>query len=199
MAMNFKVFNDVEHVAEYTADIIRKQFNNNPTTIAGIHLTKDAAPVLDELKKDVDHNAVDFSQVNILDYDDNRSYYEALGVPASQIYPINLDDDAESLIDDKIKTKENKGKLILQVTSIDESGSLNVNVRQGLLKAREVVLVVTGANKREVVKKLYEENGKSSFEPADLKAHRMVTVVLDRAAAEGLPEDVKEYFTARFA
>ena len=33
MAMNFKVFNDVEHVAEYTADIIRKQFNNNPTTI----------------------------------------------------------------------------------------------------------------------------------------------------------------------
>ena len=39
MAMNFKVFNDVEHV-EYT-DIIRKQFNNNPTTIAGIHLTKD--------------------------------------------------------------------------------------------------------------------------------------------------------------
>ena len=150
MAMNFKVFNDVEHVAEYTADIIRKQFNNNPTTIAGIHLTKDAAPVLDELKKDVDHNAVDFSQVNILDYDDNRSYYEALGVPASQIYPINLDDDAESLIDDKIKTKENKGKLILQVTSIDESGSLNV--RQGLLKAREVVLVVTGANKREVVK-----------------------------------------------
>ena len=110
MAMNFKVFNDVEHVAEYTADIIRKQFNNNPTTIAGIHLTKDAAPVLDELKKDVDHNAVDFSQVNILDYDDNRSYYEALGVPASQIYPINLDDDAESLIDDKIKTKENKGR-----------------------------------------------------------------------------------------
>ncbi|WP_210126236.1 glucosamine-6-phosphate isomerase [Staphylococcus sp. GDY8P85P] len=199
MAMNFKVFNDVEHVAEYTADIIRKQFNNNPTTIAGIHLTKDAAPVLDELKKDVDHHAVDFSQINILDYDDNRSYYEALGVPASQIYPINFDDDAESLIDDKIKTKENKGKLILQVTSIDEAGSLNVNVRQGLLKSREVVLVVTGANKREVVKKLYEENGKSSFEPSDLKAHRMVTVVLDRAAAEGLPEDVKEYFTARFA
>ena len=199
MAMNFKVFENKDQVAEYSADIIRKQFNNNPTTIAGFHLNKEASPVLDMLKKNVDQHAVDFSQINILDYDDNRSYYEALGVPASQIYPINLDDDAESLIDDKIKTKENKGKLILQVTSIDESGSLNVNVRQGLLKAREVVLVVTGANKREVVKKLYEENGKSSFEPSDLKAHRMVTVVLDRAAAEGLPEDVKEYFTARFA
>lgn len=152
MAMNFKVFNDVEHVAEYTADIIRKQFNNNPTTIAGIHLTKDAAPVLDELKKDVDHNAVDFSQVNILDYDDNRSYYEALGVPIVKFIQLILTMMQNLLIDDKIKTKENKGKLILQVTSIDESGSLNVNVRQGLLKAREVVLVVTGANKREVVK-----------------------------------------------
>jgi 6-phosphogluconolactonase/glucosamine-6-phosphate isomerase/deaminase len=50
------------------------------------------------------------------------------------------------------------------VTSIDESGSLNVNVRQGLLKAREVVLVVTGANKREVVKKKYSltSSGKPS-------------------------------------
>ncbi|BGE82077.1 glucosamine-6-phosphate isomerase [Staphylococcus petrasii] len=199
MAMNFKVFNDVDQVAQFTADIIRKQFNNNPTTIAGLHLDRETAPVLDELKKDVDRNPVDFSQINILDYDENRSYYEALGVPSSQIYPINLDDDATSLIDDKIKTKENKGKLILQVTSIDEKGSLNVNVRQGLMKAREVVLVITGGHKREFVKKLYEENGKSSFEPADLKVHRMVTVVLDRAAAEGLPEDVKEYFTAHFA
>ena len=34
MAMNFKVFDNSEKVAEYTADILRKQFNNNPTTIA---------------------------------------------------------------------------------------------------------------------------------------------------------------------
>lgn len=47
--------------------------------------------------------------------------------------------------------------------------------------------------------KLYEENGKTSFEPSDLKAHRMVNVILDEAAAEGLPEDVRHYFTARFA
>ena len=44
MAMNFKVFDNNERVAEY-ADIIRKQFNNNPTTIAGFHLDKDQAPV----------------------------------------------------------------------------------------------------------------------------------------------------------
>ena len=199
MAMNFKVFEDKQHAADYAGDIIRKQFNNNPTTIAGFHLNKDSAPVLDELKKSVDRNAVDFSQINILDYDDNHSFYKALGVPSEQVYSISLDDDAESLINDRIKTKENKGKLTLQVVSIDNTGHLDVNIRQGLMKAREIILVVTGAEKSEVIKRLYEENGKSNFLPADLKVHRMVTVVLDRAAADGLPEDVKEYFTARFA
>ena len=59
------------------------------------------------------------------------------------------------------------------------------------MEAREIFLVVTGANKRDVVEKLYQENGKTSFEPADLKAHRMVNVILDKEAAAGLPEDVK--------
>ena len=65
MAMNFKVFENSERVAEYAADIIRKQFNNNPTTVQ-VSLRKDRAPVLDELKKNVDTHAVDFSQINIL-------------------------------------------------------------------------------------------------------------------------------------
>ena len=199
MAMNFKVFEDKQRVAEYTADILRKQFNNNPMTIAGVHLTKDHAPVLDELKKNVELHAVDFSQINILDYDENKSYYEALGVPQSQIYSLSYNQDANEFISDKIKTKENKGKLVLQVVSIDENGNLDVSVKQGLLEGREVFLVVTGSNKREVVEKLYNENGKSNYEPADLKAHRMVNVILDKEAAAGLPEDVKEYFTARFA
>lgn len=197
MAMNFKVFDNNERVAEYAADIIRKQFNNNPTTIAGFHLDKDQAPVLDELKKNVDTHAVDFSQINILDYDDNRSYYEALGVPESQVYSISYEK-MQLNLSQIMKTKENKGKLILQVLSIDESGKLDVSVRQGLMEAREIFLVVTGSNKRDVIEKLYRENGKSSYEPADLKAHRMVNVILDKEAAAGLPEDVKEYFTARF-
>ena len=70
-----------------------------------------------------------------------------LGVPSEQVYSISLDDDAESLINDRIKTKENKGKLTLQVVSIDNSGHLDVNIRQGLMKAREIILVVTGAEK----------------------------------------------------
>ena len=112
---------------------------------------------------------------------------------------VSEDDETAATTLSSIKTKENKGKLTLQVVSIDENGNLDVSVRQGLLEAREIFLVVTGSNKREVVEKLYNENGKSNFEPADLKAHRMVNVILDKEAAAGLPEDVKEYFTARFA
>lgn len=69
---------------------------------------------------------------------------------------------------------------------------------KALWKLEKFSLVVTGSNKREVIEKLYRENGKSSYEPADLKAHRMVNVILDKEAAAGLPEDVKEYFTARY-
>ncbi|GEQ05602.1 glucosamine-6-phosphate isomerase [Staphylococcus gallinarum] len=199
MAMNFKILKNENIVAEYTADILRKQFNNNPTTIAGVHLSKDNSPVLDELKKNVDKHAVDFSQINILDYDNNKSFYEALGVPEGQIYEVSFNEDTESFIGDKIKTKENKGKLITQVLSIDTNGNLDISVRQGLFSAREIILVITGSEKQELVHKLYEENGKTSFEPSDLKAHRMVNVVLDEAAAQGLPEDVRHYFTARFA
>ena len=199
MAMNFKVLENERVVAEYAADILRKQFNNNPTTIAGVHLANDNAPVLDELKKNVDKNAVDFSQINILDYDDKKSYFEALGVPEGQIYNVSFSEDTESFIKDKIKTKENKGKLVTLVLSIDTKGNLEVSIKQGLFSAREVILIITGSEKKEIVHKLYEENGKTSFEPSDLKAHRMVNVILDEAAAEGLPEDVRHYFTARFA
>jgi len=197
--MNFLVLENERIVAEYAADILRKQFNNNPTTIAGVHLSNDNAPVLDELKKNIDNNAVDFSQINILDYDSNKSYFEALGVPEGQIYGISYGEDTESFISDKIKTKENKGKLITQILSIDTNSRLNVSINHGLFSAREVILVITGSEKKDIVHKLYEENGKTSFEPADLKAHRMVNVILDEAAAEGLPEDVRHYFTARFA
>ena len=111
MAMNFKVLENEHVVAEYVADILRKQFNNNPTTIAGLHLAKENTSI-GRIKKNVDSHAVDFSQINILDYDDNKSYYEALGVPNGQIYNVSFSEDTESFIKDKIKTKENKENLL---------------------------------------------------------------------------------------
>src|SRR5699024_4306701 len=154
---------------------------------------------LEGLKKKLDDMAVDISQISILEYDSNKSDFEAIGVPEGQTYGVSYGQDTESFISDKIKTKENKGKLITQILSIDTNGKLNVSINHGLFSAREVILVITGSEKKEVVHKLYEEYGKTSFEPSDLKAHRMVNVILDEAAAEGLPEDVRHYFTARFA
>ncbi|GEP85747.1 glucosamine-6-phosphate isomerase [Staphylococcus piscifermentans] len=199
MAMNFKVFPTADTTARYAADIIRKQFNNNPTTIMGVHLADDHAPVLEDLKQNVLRHPVDFSQINIFDYDDNKSYYETLGVPATQIYELSYNDNPVEKIEEDIKSKENKAKFTMQVVSINTKGKLDVSVKTGLMPAREIVLVVTGAEKAELVKKLYGENGNSSYVPSDLKAHRMVNVLLDEAAAEGLPEDVRQYFTERFA
>ena len=199
MAMNFKVFKDKDTVAVYAADIIRKQFNNNPTTIAGFHLSEEEAPVLDYLKRNVNDHAVDFSQIHILDYDKQASYFKALGVPEKQIHEIPEEDEVEKFIEQKAKTKDNKGKLTLQVVSINNKGEFGVPVNNGLKPAREIFVVVTGSDKADVIKKLYEDNGNTSFIPSSLKTHRMVNVILDEAAAQGLPDDVREYFTSLYA
>ncbi|ANS89154.1 glucosamine-6-phosphate isomerase [Staphylococcus pseudintermedius] len=199
MAMNFKVFKDAETAATFTADILRKQLNNNPTSIVGLHLNQEEAPVLDALKKDVDRHSVDFSQIHILDYDAQQSYYQALGVPEKQIHHVPEDEKVESFIKHHAKTKDNKGKLTLQVVTIDTKGQIGIPMNDALLPAREIIVVVTGAVKAEQVKKLYEENGNTTFIPSALKSHRMVTVVLDEAAAQGLPEDVRNYFTSLYA
>ncbi|QDW98459.1 6-phosphogluconolactonase [Staphylococcus agnetis] len=199
MAMNFKVFKDKDTVAVYAADIIRKQFNNNPTTIAGFHLSEEEAPVFDYLKHNVNDHAVDFSQIHILDYDKQASYFKALGVPEKQIHEIPEEDEVEKFIEQKAKTKDNKGKLTLQVVSINNKGEFGVPVNNGLKPAREIFVVVTGSDKTDVIKKLYEDNGNTSFIPSSLKTHRMVNVILDEAAAQGLPDDVREYFTSLYA
>jgi hypothetical protein len=43
----------------------------------------------------LDKHAVDFSQINILDYDNNKSYFEALGVPEGQIFNVSFGEDTE--------------------------------------------------------------------------------------------------------
>lgn len=199
MAMNFKIFKDQETAATFVADILRKQFSNNSTTIAGIHLEHDQAPVNTALQQNVEKNPVDFSQIHILDYDKNAAFYKALGVPEKQIHEIPEDEKVESFIKHHAKTKENKGKLTMQVVTIDRDGNIGIPMNDGVLGAREIIVVLTGSEKAEVVRKLYEENGSTTFVPSSLKSHRMVNVVLDDAAAQGLPEDVRAYFTALYA
>ena len=38
----------------------------------------------------------------------------------------------------RLRLKKNKGKLTMQVLTIDENGKLDISVRQGLMEAREI-------------------------------------------------------------
>ena len=62
----------------------------------------------------------------------------------------------------ELKQKKIKENLLYKLFQLI-TRHLDVNIRQGLMKAREIILVVTGAEKSEVIKRLYEENGKSNF------------------------------------
>lgn len=203
MAMNFKIFSDKLTVANYVADLFRKQMNNNPTSIIATALGEEATNVLAELRADVAKQPVDMSQIHIFDYDKLSGDYSAIGVVDKQYHAASGKDIME-LIKSEAKTKENKGKLTTLFATVAQDGSvgykeINQDDDKGLRSAREIVLVLTGADKSAIVEKLYHAEAGSGFEAANLKTHRMVNVILDDAAAAGLPEDVREYFFQKFA
>lgn len=203
MAMNFKVFDDKLTVSNYVADLFRKQMNNNPTSIIATALNDEAAHVVAELKADIAKNAVDTSQIHIFDYDKLSSDYVTVGIVDKQ-YHEATGKDVMDLIKNEAKTKQNKGKLTTLLATITADGSvgykeISQDDDNGLRSAREIILVLTGSEKAATVEKLYNTEAGGGFEAANLKTHRMVTVVLDEAAAQGLPQDVREYFYQRFA
>ncbi|MCE4957644.1 glucosamine-6-phosphate isomerase [Macrococcoides caseolyticum] len=203
MAMNFKVFEDKLTVSHYVADLFRKQMNNNPTSIIATALGDEAAHVVNELSEDIKENTVDTSQIHIFDYDKLRSEYRVLGIVDKQ-YHEATSKDIMDLIKNEAKTKQNKGKLTTLFATVVQDGSvgykeINQDDDKGLRSAREIILVLTGADKASIVEKLYQTEAGGNFEAANLKTHRMVNVILDNNAAAGLPEDVREYFFQKFA
>ncbi|WP_414045884.1 glucosamine-6-phosphate isomerase [Macrococcus equi] len=203
MAMNFKVFGDKLTVSNYVADLFRKQMNNNPTSIIATALGDEAHHVVAELKADVSKNPVDTSQIHIFDYDKLQGEYGVVGIVDKQ-YHAASGKDIMDLIKNEAKTKENKGKLTTLFATVTQDGSvgyqeINQDDDKGLRSAREIILVLTGADKASIVEKLYHTEAGGSFEAANLKTHRMVNVILDDAAAAGLPEDVREYYFQKFA
>lgn len=198
MAMNFKVFEDKSTAANYVADIFRKQMNNNPTSIIATALGNEADAVLAELSTDVAKTPVDMSQIHIFDYDKKKSEYLNIGAVESQYHNAGKGN-IMSLINEKAKTKENKGKLTTLFASVASSGAVGYkNIDQdddkGLRAAREIVLLLTGHEKADTVRNIYKTEAGGRFEAANLKTHRMVNVIMDKDAAQGLPEDVREYF-----
>ncbi|WP_414048635.1 glucosamine-6-phosphate isomerase [Macrococcus animalis] len=203
MAMNFKVFEDKLTVSNYVADLFRKQMNNNPTSIIATALGDEAPHVISELKADISKNPVDTSQIHIFDYDKLRGEFGVVGIVDEQ-YHEATGKDIMDLIKNEAKTKENKGKLTTLFATITQDGSvgykeINQDDDKGLRSAREIILVLTGSNNAPIVEKLYKTEAGGGFEAANLKTHRMVNVILDNAAAAGLPQDVREYYFQKFA
>ncbi|UBH08165.1 6-phosphogluconolactonase [Macrococcus armenti] len=198
MAMNFKVFDDQLKAANYVADLFRKQMNNNPTSIIATALGNEADAVLAELLADVKKTPVDTSQIHIFDYDKKQAEYLNIGIVESQ-YHKGGKENIMPLIKEKAKTKQNKGKLTTLFATVTGGGSigykdLDQGDENGLRAAREVVILITGHDKADIVRNLYRTEAGGRFEAANLKTHRMVNVVLDKDAAQGLPEDMREYF-----
>lgn len=84
--------------------------------------------------------------------------------------------------------------------------NLNSNKKVGfnndndeLFKAKELFIFASGADKSEVVRSLYDANLTGNGSLSEIKNHRMVTVVLDQAAAADLDQDIVEYYTYKFA
>lgn len=199
MALNFKVFETKDNAASYVADLVRKQFNGDSTSVVGVHLESENTIFFDELLNDVKKNPVNFSQIHILDYDGKSDYYKELGVPEQQIIKTEIGSEVEVVIKEKVNTDKKKNKLMLDVLSLTDDSRLGVDYDKSVHPSREVILLVTGKEKAKAVSKLYEEPANGSVESAKLKQHRMVTVVLDNEAAQGLPEDVRSYFSSQFS
>ncbi|MFU1788391.1 6-phosphogluconolactonase [Mammaliicoccus sciuri] len=199
MALNFKVFETKDIAARYAADVVRKQFNSDSTSVVGVHLEAEQTSFFDELLDDVKKNPVNFSQIHILDFDGKEDYYTELGVPAKQVLKTDVGSDVEAFIKEKVNTDKKKNKLMLDVVTLTEDSRTGLDYDQAIHPAREVIVLVTGKEKAKAVSQLYQEPANGSVESAKLKQHRMVTVVLDNEAAQGLPEDVRFYFSIQFS
>ena len=199
MALNFKVFETKSIAARYAADIVRKQFNGDSTSVVGVHLNDENTTFFDELFDNVKKSPVNFSQIHVLDFDGKEDYYTELGVPSKQVIKTDVGGDVESVIKDKVNTDKKKNKLMLNVLTLTDDSRIGLDYDSSIHPAREVVLLVTGKEKTKAVKQLYEEPANGSVDSAKLKQHRMVTVVLDNEAAQGLPEDVRSYFSIQFS
>lgn len=56
-----------------------------------------------------------------------------------------------------------------------------------------------GADKAQLIEKLYQAADNADNNYAKLKDHRMVTVVMDQSAASALDPDIVEYYSYKYA
>lgn len=192
MAMNFKIFETKELADIFVADLLRKQIHNNPESILALDVNEDLSQVYEKFVGEVKNHPADLSEVQIFSVGrGGLDVFKNLDIPSSQL---NFGGTADDL-DDKGKKKVNVA--LLNLNSNKKVGFNNDN--DELFKAKELFIFASGADKSEVVRSLYDANLTGNGSLSEIKNHRMVTVVLDQAAAADLDQDIVEYYTYKFA
>ncbi len=192
MAMNLKIFETKELADIFVADLLRKQIHNNPESILALDVNEDLSQAYEKFVGEVKNHPADLSEVQIFSVGrGGLDVFKNLDIPSSQL---NFGGTADDL-DDKGKKKVNVA--LLNLNSNKKVGFNNDN--DELFKAKELFIFASGADKSEVVRSLYDANLTGNGSLSEIKNHRMVTVVLDQAAAAELDQDIVEYYTYKFA
>lgn len=190
--MNLKIFETKELADIFVADLLRKQIHNNPESILALDVNEDLSQVYEKFVGEVKNHPADLSEVQIFSVGrGGLDVFKNLDIPSSQL---NFGGTADDL-DDKGKKKVNVA--LLNLNSNKKVGFNNDN--DELFKAKELFIFASGADKSEVVRSLYDANLTGNGSLSEIKNHRMVTVVLDQAAAADLDQDIVEYYTYKFA
>jgi hypothetical protein len=196
MAMNFKIFDSKETLSVYTADILRKQVHNNPTSLLALEMNEDLNWAYEKFVGETKQHPADFSQVNItLIGKPTTDVLDKLKIPENQFHKDGSSESLNSLLKDK-------DQISLGLLYLDDKGDVGFNdgdKNEPVFEARELMVVAAGADKADIVRALYnaKENDKDAY--SQIKSHRMVTVVLDREAASGLDPDIVDYYSYKFA
>ncbi len=197
MAMNFKIYKDKELLSIYTADILRKQVHNNPTSIMALDLDEDLGWTYEKFVGEAKQHPADFSQIYIVGVNNeiDTDAFTKLDIPENQL---RTEGTAGSL-KDVLGSKKRVNLALLTIGADNKIGYGDSGSNDALFDAKEIILVATGKDKAKAVRELYnaKENDEAAF--GRVKTHRMVTVVLDDEAASELDQDIVDYYTSEFA
>lgn len=196
MALNFKIFNTKDDADLYLADLIRKQLNNNPQSIIALDLNDKLNDAYDKFLGNVKSHPLNLATVKLfLLNSTGGAKFNKLDIPEQQLKNIQDDNALQNALD----KKEKVNVAVLNLDSHSRAGFKNSNEHENLLKAKELFVYASGEDAAEAIRKLYNADLNTSGSLSDIKQHRMVTVILDKEAAESLDRDIQEYYTYKFA
>lgn len=201
MAMNFKVYEDSNKVADYTADLIRKQVHNNPESVLLLESASSLNATYSELVNEVKKYPANLTQINLVMANNRGSLesIEALNVPKDNFYKSGKQSDLDTIFESIEKKRKRIINLAVLEMKDDHSFGFENGENEQIFNGKEIVVVAIGKDKAKAVEALYQSQDNSDKNFAKLKDHAMVTLVMDKDAASELDSDIVDYYTYKFA